>query len=718
MNLVKILGMAVVASVAATLVLATFVLGQEAPEKGPGKNESEAGQQLGTSPKPARVYPTTLQDDVTALRAAIRKAVESIPERFTAHGVGTITGRVTEAGTGKAVAGAFIVARGSLPRELQFSPQVQVPQPDTVPQDDPEALAKFRELLLDECANRAFSGALSGMRGSVWQATATTDEDGRYELKGLGDMDYQVRASARNLRFPGQSWAEPKSWNPEEGVIAKAGTVVDFIGQGQWGVDVRVAMPEGISADDITVHWGEVPEAFRGRDLSEIVAMTHTSNHSGWSVQSPRIWTKTGTILFAAIPRNPKGMQKAGHAVAEIKEGQIGEVVINLGLAPGVVVSMTRGTQQWGSSQIDGFAVPVSDEFVLDPAKARAMKGQGARSTMHWSVQGRGRMEFPGLPTGRHLLLFFSEDLLIGHLYAVADSKRAIEIPFVIPAPARSTYSVIWVRDHEGKALTAQPSFMSAFSAGKLSAIGERGKGRREDGAYLVFNPVVPEDKRTLPDARWTMSVTVVNLGSLHQEYVPSETEELVFQFQEPAYAMMDVAGFSESPGASVTQVQETEASRKSRGHVGPVTARAPISGTNTFRLGPMQPGSYDFALVLTICYNDTRVLSTARVDLVSGVNDIKSLAMVPLYRLTVDANALPADQKIELEIETETTDADGKTTKSFKRYETQKPIQNGQVEFPFVIAGEYRLRWTHSGRYRYHEVTVKDSMTVVIGKD
>lgn len=720
MRLVKILGLALVVSVAATVVLATMVFGQEVPEKGPGDVESETKQAPGIGPRPARVYDTTLQDDVTALRAAIRKAMDLIPERLTAQGIGTITGRVTEAGTGKPVAGATIRARGQLPHELHFPPQVQVPQPDTVPQDDPEAVAKFRELLLDECANRAFSGALSGMRGSVWQATATTDEDGRYELAGLGEMDYRVTASARNVRFPGQSWAESRSWDPDEGVVAKAGTVVDFVGRGRWGVDVTVTMPEGISANDITVHWGEVPEALRGRDLSEIVAMTQTPNHSGWSVQNPRIGTKTGTILFAAIPRHPRGMQKAGHAVAEIKEGQIGEVVIAMVLAPGVVVSMTRGTQQWGSSQIDGFAVPVSDEFVLDPAKARAMKGQGARSTIHWSVQGRGRMEFPGLPTGRHLLLFFSEDLLIGHLYAVADSKRAIEVPFEIPAPARSTYSVIWVRDHEGRAITAQPSFMSAFSAGKFSAIGERGKGMREDGAYLVFNPVVPEDKRALPDARWTMTVTVSGLGSLVQEYVPSETEELVFQFKEPAYAMMEVAGFSESPGAAVTSAEETEASRAPRGKVAPVVSRSPIPGTNTFRLGPMQPGSYEFALVLTMGYNDRRVLSTTKVDIVSGVNEFKGPAMPALHRLAVDAKALPSDRKIGLEIEAETTDADGKTTTSYKRYESQKPIQNGQVEFPFVIEGKYRLTWIHarSGRHKHHELTVQDSMTVVISDD
>jgi hypothetical protein len=575
-------------------------------------------------------------------KAPLREHLNALPAPDLPTGDGTIRGHVRD-DEGAPLEGVLIVA--SL---VMDDPPRKSPKGAAAPQD-----RQIDDLVADLVRRER------GQRES--RRTARTGSDGSYELTGIADAKWLVRAYKEGYELqPFRSSA----YN------VGPGATVDFAGGPIVRIDVDVLMPDGTR-----------PRRAQIRATSQRRNSSSASSES-WFPDDRWIELKPHVYELMAEVQGTEYLKSQPQTV-NVEPGAALSLVFRLEARPALTVQVVapEGIRltDWSVS-----AMRFAGEKPPDPARLRS---EGMSSF------GRGPHErgagWQDLAAGSYLVgAAYSSNSPIVVTDVVQVGAGTTEVELRLPAPRPEEWIAVRVRDPDG----ASPRDVQLHLGRSPRSMGSATVLERADGAYLLHRKDggdaaavwIPADSRAL--------------GRIVRECPPGETQEVVLAFERPAFANLDIVGYAKSPHAG--WLAFTIAPRGED----PDFRSRPLKPEpeGACRLGPVQPGAFDITVCACLDVHHAWPAATIPVDLRSGEQTV--MINVPVLH-TVTVRWPGAGSNRSVSIDPKRRGASG----------IQRQVTDEVTTIERVPAGSYEVRTIGSGSVAPFELRVPEQTEITI---
>ncbi len=658
--------------------------GDERP-KGDGRGAENALS--ATPPAPAGEVPAP-----AVPRAGRAAAREASPSGTSETGDGKITGTVLGP-AGEPLVGALVRAMPDFPwvDESAGGPASAAEEP---PAGSPPPLTDA------EVEIAAFAARIRRRQGAMRETR--TDASGAYELTGLASCEWDVAAW-----LPG--WSVRRA---QDVGSVKSGARIDFVATPLRSVVISVLMPDGRPASSATVEW----ELVGGDD----------SSSTEWSPRFPRATVSPGTYRFKASASvsaaNPdeeatqsrRGWRGQRHFfgsrfhdddsddssaafVAEPQEVVVGEgetrLTLQLRGRPGIAVDV-KFADAAHTRAVRVAAVRIGGGSGGDARRtAPDLLGGDARS--EWT-DGTAPVMLAGIEPGVYLVGVTFRGGRVGPTATVTVGTEPARQSFTIDDDGLQDVVRLRVLGPDGAPVTGVEIEHGVRTAGG-SAGASVDVPPGTDGSFLVPHfatgaPTLGHSSHSSGNADESLQPTYYieiespRFGKERAEYRPGADSEVTIRLREPTTLQVTVAGLDSAEIRS-RALLFVDCEGRDRGSEG---VDVPPSGIVT--VGALTPGPATIVLRTTTASGRHRrwraryegtVLARRDVVLVAGDN-VSSIAVAPSSDLVVSFDASGEAPKL-LPGGASGWDGDG--------VPSGVPAGDGQVRFPGLIAGRYRLK-------------------------
>jgi len=416
---------------------------------------------------------------------------------------------------------------------------------------------------------------------------ARTDEDGRFELRGLAAWPHAVGAyhDDFNIRLQGV-----------DGNTVTPDAELEFLAKRYLPVEVVVRGPRGLPNRWLKVK-GSTSASFRWQDglrRIELPPGRYTLRMTGGR-----------KLEYESAPVDLEVTEEGGERVEIVLAGKptlTGRITMPEGLAlpDGVYVKCLPADGASGT--------PSARDFF------HADDGKRAR---------RGRYTVAGLENREYFIAVQLGSLRVHHVSRVmVDGVTTHDI--ALPAPAPGTYVVARVLGPDGAPPSSWWFAQVVVRHPNMNMSGGSNSILRSDGARLLLLPHWDEKRYGELDdrARFFVDASAPGLGAVRRECERGGTAEI--RFREPARLAVVVEG---AAGHGLDGTIGVEIRRGGR----PIEPWSPIDAEGAFRREGVQPGPIDVVLAL----DRSLWLAEREVDLKSGENEVR-FAVPRLHPLTI----------------------------------------------------------------------------------
>lgn len=564
----------------AIVVLATFAAGFGLGYTFGPRPEARGPSRRETLPSSPQARGPALETEAAEPQRPLQAALASIPVAEPPQGNGTIVGHVRTP-AGEPVAGVLVVA----------TPRYQAPR-----RKYRRGLGAPEEPDLEEWVSRVVAG-----RKWSWTARreARTDSMGAYEITGLAEAEYRLKAYLEGFRV------DPARGHDSYNVRPRS--TVEFVAWPLLGLSVDVLTPEGSRPPRATIHC-------RGDAKQDEL----------WLPEEPWIELRPGSYTLRASAEGGFASKEQNLVVEE--SGATPALVFQLERLPGI-----EGRIHFPSGVLARPIAVYALRFTgSKPPSDERLVGEGTKK----ETDGR-TYQYEGLKPGSYLVGTGYGTRSVAVRAVVRVDTATVDQPLNLPEPDPAQFVVLHVFGPDGIRLS-DVRVETRYRGGSFGATGGGRFFRRDDGALLV--PHHSWDKLRFgsehTDAKWFVEVISDEFGSISREYVPVEDEELTIRFLPGARLTVRIAGYVDSGHEGKVQVY-----LKARGAPDPYFGstrhdRKPDSDGRQI-LGPDQPGAYEAILVLRPGTLHAKAIARLPLQLRAGEND----ALIPLpglHKLTV----------------------------------------------------------------------------------
>jgi len=517
--------------------------------------------------------------------ATVASSLTDVPIPELPKGDGVITGSVFDEADAP-VAGVLVVGqpvRNWQPRKVSKAPGAP------------------NERSIDELVREWAGAELWRRKGAV---RATTDEDGQYALSGLSDLAYRITAYKKGALL------RPKSQRQAYNVRAPA--EVHFIA----GSVVRVPV-------DVVMGDGSQPKHAQITIMSDMPGGGRTGTGDSWTPAQPWIEVSPGTY----------GMYASLHGVHQMNPKEV-RVVVSAEVAPETVklTIVIKPALRLTVVPPDGF----------DPLTVRALilRVHGGRipedaellqsRDIHAWPAGEGIYEFRDLEPGRYLVgasASYSSPIVASKVVDVLAGTVSEALQF--PAPDAAAHYIVRAVGPGGETPISL-SWRLQMESERRSSSRSGGKAlRRNDGVFFVPVPAEHDD----PEAKHFVTAQSAEWGNVRSEVKPSSTDVVSIVFQKPGFVDATIAGYVGSGREGRLLLRLTPVSVSGRRRFSASNLKPDEQGA--LRLGPVQPGDYELALVLGAPGHRNVPVSKSPIAVRSG-DQTARLAIPELHQLTI----------------------------------------------------------------------------------
>jgi len=451
---------------------------------------------------------------------------------------GTISGTVVD-GSGKAISGVVITA-----------------VPDTRPFDLVANSRAARQRPHEDRDLRTV--AQEAIQGELWRRmarrSATTDVNGKYEIRGLMDAQHTLTA------FHQEHDVRPLN---QRGRV-QPDAVVDFTAAPVVLTKVEVRMPDGTLADHAWLRWSS-PAGNGGE---------------AWMKDSGKVRMPLGSCKVKAQTWLPELMESE-EVERQNREGGGGEPLVLKLVARRVLTARLKLPE--------GMAVPRTVEYRLRRVEGNAeiepeelLKDQSNRHAVSRSA---GKAQWFDLEPGNYLIAaFLNKRRLIAHGIAEVSADGASEIELPVEEPEAGTYVKVHLSGPDGGPVPGEVSFrVVTTTKGRQNT--RKLDATQQGDTWLVYIDSLGENV----DPTATMRVGTRDFGGATEEFSLRGGRTLSFRFDKPNKLSVKLERYSGSGVEGSLYVAL-------RGKLG-ADAWKQVSPDGTCDLGGVQPGRYDLFL-------------------------------------------------------------------------------------------------------------------------
>jgi len=511
--------------------------------------------------------------------ASLRERLLALPAPETPAGDGVIRGSVRD-DTGAPLEGALVVATLVLE-----SPMHKSRKGGAAPEDrDLEEMVRtimWREL---------------GQRQS--RRTGRSGADGSYELTGLADAKWQLRAYKEGYDLqPHRSSA----YNVEPGAT------VDFAGGAIVRIDVDVRMPDGSRPRRADIR----ADSRRGN--------TSSAAFEPWLPEQPWIELKPNTYELTAEVRGAAEHLKSPAQTVKAEPGAAPSVVLRLESRPALRI---RVIAPEGIRLTDWavWALRFAGDVPPDPARLREEGREGfAHGTFEHGI------EWQDIEAGAYLVggaYSSNSPIVIREVVHVGNGPAAVDLRF--PPVDTKEFVAVRVRDSDG----AVPRDVRFLLGSSPRAMGTPAVLERTDGTFLLHRGD-PDDEGAGRSGPVWVGADSRSLGRIDRECEPG-AQEAVLTFERPGLVDVEVVDYVKSPHAGWLVLgigpRGQSAYRQNQVKPGP---------EGKCRLGPAQPGAFEIIVHALVDVNTAWPAATLPIDVRSG-EQARLIDVPTLYTLHV----------------------------------------------------------------------------------
>jgi len=483
--------------------------------------------------------------NVRALTARANKALERLESGELAEILdeadGSISGTVVDA-SGMAVSGVVITA---VPDARPFDLAVNARYARKRPHEDRNLRAVAQEAIQSELWRR------------MARRSATSDLNGKYEIRGL--MDSQHTLTAFHEQYDVRPLSQRGRVQPD--------AVVDFTATAVVVTKVEVRMPDGTLADHAWLRW-QGPQGNGG---------------DAWMKETGTVRMPAGKCKVKAQAWLPEPM--------ESKEVEHDNRASGAG-GSGTALVLTMESRRVLTARLklpEGYAVPRTVEYRLRRIEGNVeiepeelLKDQSNR---HAYSRSAGKAQWFDLEPGRYLVAaFLDKRRLIAHEIAEVNAEGVSEIELPVIEPEAGTYVKVQLTGPDGGPVPGNISFRVVTTT-KGRAKTHRVNALQQGDMWLVYVDGLGDNVD--PDA--TMRVGTRDFGGATEDFSLRGGRTISFRFDKPAKLSVKVERFSGSGVEGSLYVAL-------RGKLG-ADAWKQVSPDGAAKLGSVQPGRYDLFL-------------------------------------------------------------------------------------------------------------------------
>jgi hypothetical protein len=489
------------------------------------------------------------------------------------------------------------------------------------------------------------------IKSHQWQKAhrqeAQSGADGTFTIGGLVDSPYQLEARLEgyDIHHPIERW----------GYELRPGDRADFVATPVQEATIAVLLPDGRAPARATIRV-EQRRGFNG------------GNYSGaesWTPREPRIELSAGThSLIAVVNEGEAGEMASAPLELVVQAGTpLPPITLEVKGRPGIK-GLLHFDPQEKFKDVEVWLSRIRPGTTPDP-KVLSRQGGG-------SISNRSRGSsflFNDLLPGSYVLAASHgrASFLVAEVVEIAD--RMVEHDLTVPLTDSSESFVLWVRGSQGEALREVEIQTGTKRKGGGGPQGTASSVPRPDGSFLVLHAGGPDEEGE--EVTNFVQVRAPGFPPKAVDYRRAETSELTIQLEAPALLEVTVEGYSPAAyggtlSVSVGEVKGSEGeevppgvrrfSPAFRGRRVFSPRRYSFAGGETQDLvngpvsfGPLDPGSYQVVLQYMSGWQGGFPILTQPVTLQPGKNAV-TLAMPPLYVLTVQVNGAKAGSRISLQ--------------------------------------------------------------------
>jgi len=501
----------------------------------------------------------------------LSRALAALPAPSFERGTGTITGTVRTQ-DGKPLSGVTLRAIPS-----SGSPFARRREGDGPPQP----------VDLDALVRRTVK---AHYRAKALQLDGSTDETGTFTLTGAGDSKYRVDAwvNGYTLDEQGNSWS------------VGAGGRIDFIAQRVLEIPVDVRLPDGTQPEraSISLSAGNRSD---GR---------HWLRRFGSLRLPPGSWKLTATVDDGAYTSTPVvvkvGDTPPDEPVLIQLRGNPG-VHGDVRFADGPKIDLEVAAVRIGA---DGEEPPTSS-LVASLHKVRVWHGDGFR--------------IAGLTPGRYVVAAILDDDAVIAQRIVDVGEGPVRCDLVIESIDPALFVEVRVFGADGKPLD-DLDFRTSFRSSGLSSSGGGTSIRRGPGLYWVIH----HDSDGADGGTYGVEIRSESHGARTLSYKRGKRREFEVRFRETGTLVATMSGLaaSEHAGRLSLRLNVPDADED-----GPDPTSAKFDADGVARVGPVEVGEYELALMVRMGRHSTLTVSKQRIGISKG--DTAHAMRLPTFHST-----------------------------------------------------------------------------------
>lgn len=428
------------------------------------------------------------------------------------------------------------------------------------------------------------------VRAIVWEElgqrqsrrTARTRADGSYELTGMADTKWQLRAYKEGFDLQPQG---SSAYNVEPGAI------VDFAGGSLVRIDVDVLLPDGSRPTRADIR----ADSRQGN--------TSSAAFEPWLPGQPWIELKPNTYELTAEIRGAEEHMKSRPQAVKAEPGATPTVVLRLESRPALRIRVIPPDgirlRDWAV-----WALRFLGEVPPDPARLREEGREGgAHGTPEHGIV------WDDIEAGAYLVgaaYSSNSPIVVSEVVHVGQGRAAVDLRF--PTLDAKDFVAVRVRDPDG----AIPRDVGFFLGSSPKAMGTPAVLERTDGAFLLHRGDPGDDDAGRSGSLWVRADSR-SLGSIDQECEPG-AQEVALTFERPGLVDVEIVDYGRSPHAGWLVLaigpRGQSAYRQSQAKPGP---------EGKCRLGPTQPGAFEIVVHALVDANTAWPAVTLPIDVRSG---------------------------------------------------------------------------------------------------